>query len=79
MLFSPFLVSFYLCAHFFREWAAKVDAKKKKKEKAEEEEEESETSQFHGTELYDYQGRSYVSCPSHVKPKVVCFSVRSPI
>jgi len=42
-------------------------------EEEEEEEEEleqsegTETSTFHGTELYDYQGRSYLSAPSHLR------------
>jgi len=50
-------------------WALQQDNKKKRKTTDDDEEEEmEESSEFHGTQLLDYQGRSYVSPPSTLKP-----------
>lgn len=48
-------------------WALQ-QTEKKRRIVHEEEEEAEESSEFHGTQLYDYQGRSYVSPPSTLKP-----------
>lgn len=51
------------------EWNKMQEAKKKKvaNEEDDEEEEAEESSEFHGKELYDFQGKSYIHPPSGTK------------
>jgi pre-mRNA-processing factor 17 len=53
-----------------KEWAAQQETKKAKRVPGDgeaEEEEMEEQSEFHGKELYDFQGKSYISPPTGLK------------